>query len=114
MLDWILLRRHGVQLNLPTEVEALFTSLTEFSGLGDFTAPEGLRAELRPYQKEGCAWIDFLYRHRLGACLADDMGLGKTLQAIAFVCHRFNQGMGGTGAAVLIVLPPSLVFNWQR
>ena len=112
MLDWILLRQHGVQLNLPAEAEALFKSLTEFSGLGEFAVPEGVRAELRPYQQAGCAWIDFLYRHRLGACLADDMGLGKTVQAIAFLHHRFNQGLGGAGAAALIVLPPSLVFNW--
>ncbi|MFP4069003.1 MAG: SNF2-related protein [Opitutales bacterium] len=113
ILDWIALRRHGVRLRLPDEAEALFRSLTEFEGLGRFAPPKTLRAELRPYQAEGCAWIDFLYRHRFGACLADDMGLGKTVQTIAFLAHRFEEEPSGKeGARVLIVLPPSLVFNW--
>lgn len=113
MLDWILLRRHGVQLSLPDEAEALFKSLTSFDELSDFVRPASLQADLRPYQAEGCAWIDFLYRHRFGACLADDMGLGKTVQAIGFLAHRFEQVPVTEGASVLIVLPPSLVFNWQ-
>jgi SNF2 family DNA or RNA helicase len=76
--------------------------------------PATLDAELRPYQMEGCAWIDFLYRHRFGACLADDMGLGKTVQTIGFLCRYFEQRAGSGHGSVLIVLPPSLVFNWQE
>ena len=73
-----------------------------------------MKAELRPYQEEGCAWIDFLYRHRFGACLADDMGLGKTVQTIGFLAQFFEQNPDHKKAPVLIVLPPSLVFNWQE
>lgn len=114
MLDWIMLRKHGVKVTLPGEAEELFTSLAEFRGVGEFVQPAGLDAELRPYQQEGCAWIDFLYRHRFGACLADDMGLGKTVQTIAFLARHFER-IGSAGeASVLIVLPPSLVFNWQE
>ena len=113
MLDWIALRQQGVEVRLPEEAETLFRSLTEFTGLESFEPPSELRADLRPYQREGCAWIDFLYRHRFGACLADDMGLGKTVQAIAFLARRFEAGLEGPdGAPVLAVLPPSLVFNW--
>src|SRR5690606_22286868 len=36
--------------------------------------PNGLRADLRSYQHEGYAWLTFLRRFGLGACLADDMG----------------------------------------
>src|SRR5690606_40876872 len=49
-------------------------------------APEaavGLRAELRPYQAEGLAWLQHPRAHDAGGILADDMGLGKTLQTIA-------------------------------
>lgn len=114
MLDWIMLRRHGVSLTLPDEAEALFASLADFDGVGEFKQPKTLKADLREYQKEGCAWIDFLYRHRFGACLADDMGLGKTVQTIGFL-SRYFQSKAKTGqASVLIVLPPSLVFNWQE
>jgi superfamily II DNA or RNA helicase len=113
MLDWIALRRKGVQLQLPEAVEAVFTSLSQFDQLQEFVPPQLLQAELRPYQREGCAWIEFLYQHRFGACLADDMGLGKTVQAIAFLVARFEQQLAAQQqASVLVVLPPSLVFNW--
>ena len=114
MLDWIMLRRHGVRVTLPEEAENLFSSLSEFNGVGEFVKPASLKAELRPYQEEGCAWIDFLYRHRFGACLADDMGLGKTVQTIGFLAQFFEQNPDHKKAPVLIVLPPSLVFNWQE
>ncbi len=114
MLDWIMLRKHGVHVTLPEEAERLFANLSEFGGVGHFTKPASLNAELRPYQEEGCAWIDFLYRHRFGACLADDMGLGKTVQTIAFLAHYFEREPQTQRASVLIVLPPSLVFNWQE
>ncbi|MGO8951678.1 MAG: SNF2 helicase-associated domain-containing protein, partial [Ktedonobacterales bacterium] len=39
--------------------------------------PPALRGTLRPYQERGYAWLYFLSRWGLGACLADDMGLGK-------------------------------------
>ncbi len=113
MLDWIALRRHGVKVDLPAEAEEVFESLLQLRELPGFQTPRGCTATLREYQKEGCAWIDFLYRHQFGACLADDMGLGKTVQTIAFLVARFERGLDqGRGAPVLIVLPPSLVFNW--
>ncbi|MFW5698721.1 MAG: SNF2 helicase-associated domain-containing protein, partial [Planctomycetota bacterium] len=48
-------------------------------------APPGLRAHLRPYQREGLRWLHLLSGLRLGACLADDMGLGKTIQVLALL-----------------------------
>ena len=112
MLDWLMLRKHGVSLRLPDEAEQLFQSLADFEKLASFELPKSLDAELRGYQQEGCAWIEFLYQHRFGACLADDMGLGKTVQAIAFISKRLEQGPAVKQAPVLIVVPPSLVFNW--
>ncbi|MFT6617633.1 MAG: superfamily II DNA or RNA helicase [Limisphaerales bacterium] len=66
---------------------------------------------LRPYQKQGVAWIQFLRENHFGGILADEMGLGKTLQTLAFLhaCHT-NRKLSGP---VLIVCPTSLVFNWQ-
>ncbi|MFP4261141.1 MAG: SNF2-related protein [Opitutales bacterium] len=113
MLDWIALRRQGVRVTLPPEAESLFESLLHFRELPAFEVPSGCLAKLRGYQKEGCAWIDFLYHHRFGACLADDMGLGKTVQTIAFLVACFEREPDlSKPAPVLIVLPPSLVFNW--
>jgi superfamily II DNA or RNA helicase len=69
-----------------------------------------LETVLRPYQKQGVAWLGFLRENRFGGILADEMGLGKTLQTLAFL--RFiRQTQPGVGP-MLIVCPTSLVFNW--
>jgi superfamily II DNA or RNA helicase len=74
-------------------------------------APEGLQVQLRPYQLEGLAWLQYLRAHNLGGILADDMGLGKTAQALAHVLVEKHAGR--LDMPVLVVLPTSLIFNWQ-
>jgi len=73
--------------------------------------PPGLRATLRPYQAAGVAWLRFLSRLGLGACLADDMGLGKTIQVLGLLLHARAEQPGA--APVLLVLPASLLGNWS-
>jgi len=53
--------------------------------------PDGFESTLRPYQKRRFAWLAFLKRWGLGACLADDMGLGKTVEALALLQRTYNQ-----------------------
>ncbi len=79
---------------------------------GDITPPPGLRAELRPYQREGLAWLQHLRALDAGGVLADDMGLGKTLQAIAHIVAEKDAGRLDRPA--LVLAPTSLVGNWQR
>ena len=74
-------------------------------------APQGLQVQLRPYQLEGLAWLQYLRAQGLGGILADDMGLGKTAQALAHVLTEKNAGRLTRPA--LVVLPTSLLFNWQ-
>ena len=71
---------------------------------------DDLETVLRPYQKQGVAWLQFLRENGFGGILADEMGLGKTLQTLAFLRHVVRQNAGG--APWLIVCPTSLVFNW--
>jgi superfamily II DNA or RNA helicase len=71
-----------------------------------------LEAVLRPYQKEGAAWLHFLRGHGFGGILADDMGLGKTVQVLAFLRAGKQSGAGPIGPT-LVVCPSSLVFNWE-
>lgn len=74
--------------------------------------PPGLGLTLRPYQLEGLAWLQYLRTHDLGGILADDMGLGKTAQTLAhLLCEK---QAGRLDRPALIVMPTSLVFNWQR
>jgi SNF2 family DNA or RNA helicase len=75
-------------------------------------APTALCAELRPYQRDGVAWLQHLREHDAGGVLADDMGLGKTLQTIAHILIEKEQGRLDRPA--MIVTLTSLVGNWQR
>ena len=75
--------------------------------------PEGLVAQLRPYQKYGYSWLTFLRRWGLGACLADDMGLGKTIQTISLLIHE-KETAGKLSAPALLIAPTSVVTNWDR
>ncbi len=68
-----------------------------------------LKASLRPYQRQGVAWLNTVNRMGLGAVLADDMGLGKTIQVLALLLLR--QGEGKKNHSLLIV-PVSLMGNW--
>ncbi|MFS4458310.1 DEAD/DEAH box helicase [Bdellovibrio sp. HCB2-146] len=80
------------------------------SGAPAESLPKSVKASLKPYQSSGVQWLRDLYRLKLGALLADDMGLGKTLQALCFLEDlRVKQKLG----SVLIVVPSSLVYNWQ-
>ena len=72
----------------------------------------GFAGVLRPYQKAGYDWLHFLHEYEFGGCLADDMGTGKTIQTLAFL-QSLRTG-GHATASSLIVLPRSLIFNWQR
>jgi superfamily II DNA or RNA helicase len=78
-----------------------------------------LESRVRPYQKTGVAWLNFLHRNGCGGVLADDMGLGKTLQMLAFLQSLYQELNGGLGKPIsagkrpsLIICPTSLVYNW--
>jgi hypothetical protein len=73
--------------------------------------PDGFRGSLREYQKSGFTWLEFMYKWKLGACLADDMGLGKTIQTLAFLQHRF---LLKETKPTLLVCPTSVINNWRK
>lgn len=73
--------------------------------------PDGFRAVLRPYQRDGLAWLNFLSDAGLGGILADDMGLGKTVQVLAHLLSE--KARGRLDVPALVVAPTSLVGNWR-
>ena len=73
--------------------------------------PPGLGLTLRPYQLQGLAWLQTLRAQGLAGILADDMGLGKTAQVLAHVLAE--HAAGRLDRPALVVLPTSLIANWQ-
>jgi superfamily II DNA or RNA helicase len=84
--------------------------LSNFSGIGEIEPPSGLLTELRPYQREGLNWLQFLRGYELGGILADDMGLGKTVQALAHFLVEKREGR--LDRPCLVICPTSVVPNW--
>lgn len=96
----------------------------------DYQLPDGIIAQLRPYQVTGYKWLRTLAENDLGGILADDMGLGKTLQSIVYIASCLQDGrkekkseisnetnngnMDSTSMkqSFLIVCPTSLIYNW--
>jgi SNF2 family DNA or RNA helicase len=85
--------------------------LRDFDKIDNHPLPQKFIGTLRPYQKAGYDWLQFLNQYKLGGCLADDMGLGKTVQTLALLQ---SQKEGGAKEASLLVMPTSLVYNWQK
>jgi non-specific serine/threonine protein kinase len=118
IIDLFALRKKGISVRLNAEDEAMMARLVRFTGIEERRLP-ALRADLWQYQREGYHWLAFLYENGFGACLADDMGLGKTVQAICLLAAMKEgkvapPGSAPTGLKSLVVVPPSLIFNWER
>lgn len=79
--------------------------------LEEAKVPDSFHALLRPYQHTGYAWLNQMHALGFGACLADDMGLGKTVQVL---CYLERLRRTEPEARVLLIVPASLVGNWQR
>jgi SNF2 family DNA or RNA helicase len=73
-----------------------------------------LESVLRPYQKDGVAWLAFLQRYGFGGVLADEMGLGKTVQTLAFLEMLRTAKAGEKKAPSLVICPKTLLSVWQQ
>jgi len=92
------------------ELKNYHQKLESFEAIQDVDVPADLLTTLRPYQKQGLNWLNFLDDFNFGGCLADDMGLGKTIQILAFILLQRSKVTQNTN---LLVVPTSLIFNWQ-
>ena len=90
---------------------SLLTKLRQPSTMREAKVPSSVQATLRPYQKTGYTWLNYMSELGFGACLADDMGLGKTLQVLTFLMHLYKENPEGR---VLLIVPASLMGNWEK
>ena len=103
---------HGDKTLLALADKIERVSINQDSLLKAAKAPRTLKAELRPYQLTGMAWLNFLHEAELCGVLADDMGLGKTVQTLAHVLSlKQRRRLKGP---VLVVAPTSVLHNWAR
>jgi len=115
--DEIRLRMHHLALVQELKEESLATAtisrklerLRDFNHIDPTDAPKHFKGTLRPYQKAGYDWLQFLNQYRFGGCLADDMGLGKTVQTLALLQ---SQKEAGIKEPSLLIMPTSLLYNW--
>jgi SNF2 family DNA or RNA helicase len=97
-------------------------ALARFDRVSPADPSASFTGTLRPYQKDGLGWLEFLRGLGFGGCLADDMGLGKTVMVLAVLdaVHARPKASKGKPAAPasapprpsLVVAPRSLVHNW--
>jgi superfamily II DNA or RNA helicase len=95
-----------------SDIMALAERLLAAQGITNIEPPHGFRLDLRPYQREGLAWLQFLRANNLSGILADDMGLGKTAQTLAHLL--LEKETGRLDKPALVILPTSLIFNWKN
>jgi superfamily II DNA or RNA helicase len=108
LLDALLANQPEIQVD--AAFEKVRENLRQFEGIATLDSPPGFHGELRPYQREGLGWLDYLQRFGFGGILADDMGLGKTIQVLALLQRRRFRRQAKE--PTLAVVPRSLVFNW--
>jgi SNF2 family DNA or RNA helicase len=114
----LILRKHHFALVQELETDELarvvmnrkLEKLLNFEKIEEKEIPKNFVGTLRPYQKAGYDWMCFLNEYNLGGCLADDMGLGKTVQTLALLQGQKESGIDGPS---LIIMPTSLVYNWE-
>ncbi|MSR76931.1 MAG: hypothetical protein EXS63_01705 [Candidatus Omnitrophica bacterium] len=118
IFDLFSLRKLGARVRFSENDERILTNLMHLESIPPREIPAAFQGELRDYQKRGYDWLCFLYEHRFGACLADDMGLGKTVQALTLLAglkeQKLRSPFPNSKTPHLIVVPPSLVFNWEN
>ena len=93
-------------------LRALGEKLRAFTGLSEIEPAPGFNATLRPYQRWGLAWMQFLREHGLAGILADDMGLGKTVQTLSHL--HLEKVSGRADRPSLVIAPTSLIANWRN
>jgi len=100
----------GTPVILTDEVRDLITELTSTENI---PLPQGLHAQLRPYQERGFSWMYRNSRIGFGTIIADDMGLGKTLQVISVLLKLKEENTINDEQKALVVVPTALLTNWK-
>ncbi|MDR3174988.1 MAG: DEAD/DEAH box helicase [Desulfovibrio sp.] len=100
-----------VQVSNEGWLRSVFAKMTRPGEMEPVPPGSGFKGTLRHYQQTGLNWLAFMRGMGFGSLLADDMGLGKTVQILALL-DRLREVE--PGAKTLLVVPASLLVNWQK
>lgn len=106
--------RPWVHVTAGAAMRDILARLRQPGALAGTEAELGLQGALRPYQRQGVAWLRLVTQLGLGACLADDMGLGKTIQVLALLLCLRQEATTAPQTPSLLVIPASLLGNWKH
>ena len=116
ILDWLALREQGIPVSLPAEDEAVLARLLGFERIEKPPLPKGVYAVLRPYRREGYALADISLRTPVRRLPGRRHGIGEdSPNHLPAGRHRGGTHQGGSRmkGPHLIVVPTSLLFNWD-
>ncbi len=93
--------------------------LTGFEASDTYRLPDPIerhleveKINLRPYQRSGIHWLQWLYSNHLHGVLADDMGLGKTIEMLCAMRLAYEESKVDQHS--LVVAPKSVLPHWER
>ncbi|MCJ1472425.1 hypothetical protein MMC13_001073 [Lambiella insularis] len=79
--------------------------------------PQGVKAQMKPYQLAGLSFLVFLQRNGLSGILGDEMGLGKTLQTLSLLQYLKETPVLTNASELnrpsLVVCPLSVLSSWM-
>ncbi len=101
----------NIEFDHDQALSEMLSGLYEKGKLEPIETPSAFNGLLRPYQKRGVSWLEYLEGLGLNPCLADDMGLGKTIQVIARMVHEKDTGHF---QPTLLIAPTSVLGNWEK
>ncbi|HAF61694.1 MAG TPA: hypothetical protein DCK95_05160 [Anaerolineaceae bacterium] len=99
--------------------QEFLNQLSGFQADEEFQLSEDLEQQLkthgfniRPYQRAGIHWLEWLRQNQLHGVLADDMGLGKTMQSL--IALRLGYEDSKIKNHSLIIAPKSVLQHWEN
>ena len=109
----------GGRPELTKAYQEFIQQLTSFEANENFGLPDPMEVNLknhgfimRPYQRSGIHWLNWLRANHLHGVLADDMGLGKTLKSLCALRLGYEQTK--TQQHSLVIAPKSVLIQWER
>lgn len=108
----------GGEKEISAEFQRFLNKITGFKEDENFDVGEEIRErlkekeiELRPYQKSGIHWLNWLREMGLHGILADDMGLGKTIQTLCAI--KLGYLYENPNIHSLVICPKPVMAHWK-